>query len=254
LDPNATSATSLSVRSRIGPVSLLAEWTRTVLQRSALLHRAVARFRSRRFPSALVRRQTSKIVIEAYPRSANSISVRMFRAANPEIPRTEITHHTHSIQTVKYALKWDVPVLVILRNPIDAVSSSMIAYGNVSDAMITIFITKYIDFHKWLPSHREEIVLARFEEVVGDGFRDVCLRINARFGTSFATDFDSRELRERTEERILQDSPKRERPANIPVPSEERSLLLEEINPRVAAHPLSSRAQALYQELVEPLP
>jgi hypothetical protein len=254
LDPNATSATSLSVRSQIGPVSLLAEWTRTVFQRSPLLHRAVARLRSRRFPSALVRRRSSKIVIEAYPRSANSISVRMFRAANPGIDRTEITHHTHSIQTVKYASKWGIPVLVILRNPIDAVSSSMIAYGNVSDPMITVFLTKYIDFHKWLPSHCEGIVLARFEEVIGDGFREVCQRINANFGTSFATDFDARELRKRAEERILEDSPKRERPANIPIPSEERSLLLEQIKPRVAAHPLSGRAQALYRELIEPLP
>ena len=64
----------------------------------------------------------TRICIEGYPRSANTFAGRLFHLANP-VP---IAHHTHLINNVKLALGYGIPVLILIRDPADAIASACI--------------------------------------------------------------------------------------------------------------------------------
>ena len=93
------------------------EWIKTYLQRSSVIYQAVMRWKARKVPSLLVRRERTRIVIEAFPRSSNSFAVRLFRQANPGYAIDEISHHAHIVSNVKQAARWGIPALVIVRGP-----------------------------------------------------------------------------------------------------------------------------------------
>lgn len=207
-------------------------------------------WRSRRAPSLLVSPSTTKVVIEAFPRSANTFTVRLFQAANPEIPPDQISHHSHSISNVKRAVRWGIPVLVVIRNPVDAIASHMIFLGDTSDTMGGLLATQYVDFYEWIEGNHGGVVLLRFEDVTHGGFGSACRLINQRFGTSFQTGFDEVELARAAREAIMRGSPNRANDSRIPLPSCSRSEIAADLRSRVAANPAVRQAVRLYDHLV----
>lgn len=229
---------------------LVWEWVKLYLQRSPFLYQQVMRWKSRRTPSLLVSKGSTRIVIEAFPRSANSFSVRLFRCANPEIDPDEISHHSHIISNVKHAVQWGIPAVVVIRNPVDAIASNMIAIGDTSEGMGRLLARKYLDFYEWVEKNRDEVVLLLFEDVTNARFRNASLLINERFGTCFRTDFDETELAMAAREAIRKGSPHRKNDARVPIPTGFRSEIYSELRPRVAANPSVRRAVSLYERLV----
>lgn len=228
----------------------LVEWTKVRLQRIDWLYQAVMRWKSRRVPSLLVRRDRTKLVIEAYPRSSNSFGVRMFRHANPDLTYEEVSHHSHIVSNVKQAVKWNIPVLVIVREPVDAITSNMIAHGDTSDSMLRILTTKYLDFYGWCLENKDAMVIAAFEDVTEGRFRRISERLNERFGTSFSTDFDEKELMEDVKKTIKEGSPNKENPSRIPIPSREREAMYEELRPHVRSSSVIQSASRLYEKIL----
>jgi len=201
-------------------------------------------------PSLLVSRGTTKLVIEGFPRSANTFSVRMFHAANPEITADQISHHSHSISNVKRAVRWSIPVVVVIRNPVDAIASTMIFLDDTSDAMSGLLATQYIDFYEWVEGNHDNVVLLRFEDVTNGGFGRACRLINERFGTGFRTEFDEVELARSAREAIMLRSPNRENESRMPLPSRSRSEIAAALRSRIAANPVVRRALGLYDRIV----
>jgi len=229
------------------------EWLKLVAQRNSFVYQNVMRWKARRVPSLLVRRNHTRIVIEAFPRSSNSFCVRLFLQANPGVARDEISHHAHVISNVKHAAKWGIPALVIVRDPIDAISSNMLAAGDVSDGMIRILAVKYVDFYGWVERNPNAVVLVDFSEITGGHFKAVSSRLNERFGTNFNTDFDEQVLAREVREAIEAASPNREDPSRIPIPSADREARYEELRPRIRSHPAIGAAIALHACLRERL-
>lgn len=232
------------------------EWTKVRLQRIHWLYQTVMRWKAKRVPSLLVRKDQTRIVIEAYPRSSNSFGVRMFRHANPDLTYDEVSHHSHIVSNVRQAVRFDIPALVIIREPVDAITSNMIALNDVSDPMIGILTTKYVDFYRWCLEHQDSLVIARFEDITKGRFKRVSHLLNERFGTSFNVDFDEEALTREVRETIESGSPNKENPNRIPVPSKEREAIYEELRPRVRKSRKVREASAIYaqilREVVEP--
>lgn len=226
------------------------QWMKLYLQRSTWLYQVVMMWKSRRIPSLLVVRGVTRIVIEAFPRSANSFSVRLFRCANPDIDPDRISHHSHIISNVKHAVKWQIPAVVVIRHPVDAIASNMIAVDDTSDAMGRLLARKYRDFYEWVEKNRDEVVLLKFEDVTDARFREASEKINARFGTNFRTDFDEQELAEAAREAIRRGSPHRQNDARVPIPTDFRSDKYSELRPRVASSPSVVAAVNLYERLI----
>ncbi len=118
------------------------------------------------------------IVIEGFPRSANTFAVFAFRFAQPQ--PVKIAHHLHAAVQVLGAIHYGIPAIVLIRHPKDAITS--LTLRNPETSISTAF-DDYFVFYRALLG-KSGFVVAKFEDVVSD-FGAVISRVNERFGTSF---------------------------------------------------------------------
>lgn len=135
----------------------------------------------RLFTSSIgVVRQDTELLIEGYPRSGNSFAEAAFRLAQPR--PVKLAHHTHAAAQVLAAVRWSIPVLLLIRPPIEAARSLVMHYPAVFTPAKCL--KEYIVFHEAIEPIRDKYLLARFETVTSD-FGSVIHALNGRFGTHF---------------------------------------------------------------------
>lgn len=124
-------------------------------------------------------RRSSAIVIEGFQRSGNTFSVAAFVVANGAEPH--VGRHLHGAPHLLRAVRYDVPRVLLIRRPFDAVASYVVRWPDLSphDALL-----EYLDFYRTAWPIRDQVVVASFEMVVAD-FGAVIDLVNERFGTSF---------------------------------------------------------------------
>lgn len=119
------------------------------------------------------------VVIEGFPRSANSYARVAFLLANPD---ATVCSHTHSYRTVTRAVALGIPAIVLIREPTRVIASTL-QYDPDVPPMRTI--KQYRSFYQHvarLPADR--IMLADFDDVIRD-FGSVIASCNAMLGSSF---------------------------------------------------------------------
>jgi hypothetical protein len=124
----------------------------------------------------------TQLVIEGFPRSGNSFARRAFIMAqnDPQI-KNHIAHHLHVPAQVVRAARWQIPTLVLIRQPRDAVVSLAIRDPISVDQALKY----YLSFYETVEKYRDAYVLGLFEEVTED-FGRVIQRLNDKFGTTFS--------------------------------------------------------------------
>jgi hypothetical protein len=149
-------------------------------------------------------RSDTAIVIEGYPRSGNTFATAAFGIALDELPHPHpvVAHHLHVPGQIIAAVRRRIPALVLIRRPEEAVLSLVVQQPHLS---IRQALRAYVRFYAPLVAHRNDFVLASFEEVVGD-FGAVIARVNNRFGTSFPTFEDTEENRRLALRRIEEEN------------------------------------------------
>lgn len=120
------------------------------------------------------------LVIEGFPRSANTFATYAFMKANAE-RNLKIGNHFHSPAQFILAARYDIPAVLVIREPLDAVLSLMVFLPQMS---ARDGLRRYIGFHEPLLRIRSGFVAARFQEVVGN-VDEIIARVNQRFGTSY---------------------------------------------------------------------
>jgi hypothetical protein len=121
------------------------------------------------------------ILIESFPRCASSFAVNAFRLAQePKPPR--VACQTHAPGHVIAAVRRNVPALVLIRQPMDAVVSNLFRHP---ERGVNGLLRGYLRFYEPLLRYRTGFVVATFEEVVDGHFDSVIRRVNTRFGTPF---------------------------------------------------------------------
>lgn len=134
----------------------------------------------KRQPETLAVTPATQLVIEGFPRSANTFAVNAFQQAQRE--QVRLAHHLHMPAQVIRAAQLRIPSLVLIRNPEDAITSLVIR----NPQSVEQALRHYIMFYETVAEYRDAFVLGCFEEVISDYGR-VIERVNARFGTKFAT-------------------------------------------------------------------
>jgi hypothetical protein len=203
----------------------------------------------------VVRGGTTDICIEGFPRSANSTSVRLFQIANPS---AVIGHHTHTIANLALAVRHGIPAVALLRKPVDAICSSLVASKrrDSDDEFL-----RYVTLYRWVEGHADSVLLADFDSVLRE-FNQVIRRVNRRFGRNFDTLRDVEAAKREASEGIRRryaDFPPNAEITNMPLPSESRRALKESWRVQVESHPLLAEAEALHERLLplcsdDPLP
>src|ERR687890_1177681 len=139
-------------------------------------------YRMLRTNTARIVTPDTQLVIEGFPRSGNSFARRAFVSAQDEsFDKTRIAHHLHVPAQVVRAAQWQIPTLVVIRRPRDAVLS-FAAWDPIS---VDQALRYYLSFYETAEKYRDAYVLGRFEEVTED-FGEVIERINEKFGTTFS--------------------------------------------------------------------
>lgn len=132
-------------------------------------------------PQRLSRALTSdtELVVEGFPRCGNTFAVAAIALAQDRA--VVISSHVHVPAQVKLAVRRGLPTLVVIRRPVDAVASLIVAAPHVPPAAALLeFAHHYDELLRW----RQGVVVATFDEVTRD-MGVVIDRVNGRFGTSF---------------------------------------------------------------------
>lgn len=136
-------------------------------------------------PTGTVRKiaPDTQIVIEGFPRSGNTFAFFALKHAENLAGReVNIASHVHTPSQVRLAMSQRYPTLVVIREPIDVITSLLIAAPHVRFASA---IKEYTHHHREIFALRDRFEIGTFREVTRD-FGAVTARVNQRFGTDFA--------------------------------------------------------------------
>ncbi len=126
-------------------------------------------------------KRNTQLVIEGFPRSANTFAVATFNEAQPE--KLRIAHHMHVPAQIIRGLRWKIPTIILIRNPKDAVVSLAMYDQQIS---INQALKCYVSFYKSVYPYRSECVIASFEEVINN-YSSIIQKTNNKFGTKFVS-------------------------------------------------------------------
>jgi hypothetical protein len=149
----------------------------TTLGHRPRLYAAVMRWRKR--GRRLLLRNDTDLVIEGFPRSGNTFAVIAFQSVQPAEVR--MAHHLHAPAHVVLAARRGIPTLVVVRRPLDAISSELVRRPRIAPRRV---LAEYVRYHEIIAPYRDRFVVAPFEEVTTD-YGAAIERLNDRFGTAF---------------------------------------------------------------------
>ncbi|MCK0129112.1 hypothetical protein [Erythrobacter sp. F6033] len=132
----------------------------------------------------------TEIVIEGFPRSANSWTVRVFRRWQGR--RVHIAEHQHSEAHILAGCKRGLPVIVLIRPPQDAIRSWAQHDGGLD---LQWALRRWIGFYQAVESVSDKVVIATFEQAT-QALGKVVKRTNAKFGAKFFHGATTGKLRE----------------------------------------------------------
>ena len=193
-------------------------------------------------------RPDSDVVIEGYWRCGNHFATYAFMVAQQR--PVAIAHHFHAPAQLMLAVRWGVPAVLLIREPIEAVASATIYLHRQDPGS---FLKFYQLFHRAVVGLADRVVVSDFPTTVGD-FGAVIEALNARYHRQclpFAGDDDQRAA----VERMIREEHAENMGAiqsQLPLPSEEKSRLKRQViermhEPRYAQ--LLADAQGLYRQL-----
>lgn len=132
------------------------------------------------FPRYRIHRVTAKtdICIEGFPRSANSFLTSIFAKYNPQF---KCADHLHAPMQIIKASMLEIPCIVVIRNPLDAIASTIAVDRSVST---TIVIKSYINFYESIWHIRNNFITAEFSKITNNPV-DIIDAVNQRFNTNF---------------------------------------------------------------------
>lgn len=208
----------------------------------AWLRHPIQEWQRRRERQRLSVNSATQIVIEGFPRSANTFAVVAFQQAQEA--EINIAHHHHHVEQVIKGVARNIPVCVLIRNPVAATKSAVLRDpGDINGRL-----KRYIRFYEMAWPLRENFVIAPFEEVTKD-YGKTIQRINEKFGTNFSIFEHSEENRNKVFQ-VLDELNDRLHQGNVErssTPSAQRSGILAKMEIE-ADKALMIRAEELYHK------
>ena len=131
-------------------------------------------------------RSDSKIVIDGYPRSANTFAYHAFRWAQEqrkgEAESMHIGHHVHQPAHILRAVEFEIPVVLLIRNPIETVLSYVVRHSEW--LTVKYALRSYVNFYKSVLPVKDQVVIGVFAEVT-QKFGHTIRRVNEKWGEKF---------------------------------------------------------------------
>ncbi|MTT30903.1 hypothetical protein GMB86_02600 [Terrilactibacillus sp. BCM23-1] len=191
------------------------------------------------------------IIIDGFPRSANTFSVCAFEEA--QIKQVDVGHHSHDPNFIIFGVQNHMPVMLLIRRPEDAILSFAI-YANIP---VERALDMYIDFYSTVKPHLSGCVVAPFETVTTD-FGECIDLVNKKFNTGFMTFNHTKENTDRIFHIMDQQMEILETDHQLieqkrPMPTQSRSKLKESLSSELHTPQLEEKmklANQLYEEII----
>lgn len=123
--------------------------------------------------------EDTEIVLEAYPRCGNTFGFYVLQ----NLRSMRIAHHTHSLANIKAGLRKHIAVVVLVRNPYDAISSEILRKLGAKreirydiealdinaldlDIYALVELQYYSMFYNFIASNHKNILLVSFETLI----------------------------------------------------------------------------------------
>lgn len=205
----------------------------------------------RHFPDRNVVDARTDLLVEGYPSAANTFTREALEHANPGI---RVASHLHAVAHVQRALRLEVPVLILLRPPVESVVS-VLARFPAQGSDVASELRDYVRLYRGVLAVADRVALACFESTT-TRLGDVTRALNRQLGTSFVA-FDDHDPASR---RAVQDKidnwtevvfgPDSER--HRALPSVERRTAASELRGEMSGPvhaALRAQAEALHRDL-----
>lgn len=124
--------------------------------------RAYVAYRRWRAPDQVLVDATTELVVEGYPASANSFAREVLREANPGLA---VASHAHVSSQVRLAVHFGVPVIVLVRDPVDAIASIV---SRRPDRHVDAELRRYEQFHRRVHAVLDRVAVVTFDQVTHD--------------------------------------------------------------------------------------
>lgn len=185
----------------------------------------------------------TELHLTGFPRSGNTYCFNLFRC---ELPQIKISTHIHTTASIKLALRYGVPVFILIRSPQDTVISLRVFKESEHFSAAATLLRDYIEYHQFVLDHANNITVLRFEDTAGNApfvFRVVSDVLNLdmdddeiqRMSTSAEASFKEREKTKDVRKSSL--------------PNMEREAMKEKCRNEVCSLSELSHATSLYDQL-----
>ncbi len=195
-----------------------------IRQHPALFYRVMP-YR-KRYSDLLIHDDT-RLVVEGYPRSANTYAVAALWVSNGR--QLQIARHTHAVAQLRRAHDRKLPTLLLIRKPEDAILSYVIREPKVD---IPLAIRRYLNYYQAANELKEGVVVSDFDTTISR-FGDVVDALNQKFGLTL-NPFENNEKTQQKITRLVEMMEKKDSGGSVSElkvarPSEKRNQLKEQL-------------------------
>jgi hypothetical protein len=102
-----------------------------------------------------------------FPRSGNSYLTNLIKELHPKVP---FSHHLHTIAAIKIALNEKIPVVIIVRHPLECIASLQVMnqkdQDEINKPLLERYISEYIHYHAFVLKHKQDLEIVVFEKTI----------------------------------------------------------------------------------------
>lgn len=145
--------------------------------------------------------------ISGYPRSANTFLTYILMNVNSNI---KTSSHLHTISNLKLSLKYNNNIVVLIRDPLDCISSHII-YRETENRrlnVVDIAIDDYIDFYNFVYKNKDNknMIIINFDYLTNNLFNSVkyineTYNLNMKFDKTMIKQIEEQYLNDREDKR-----------------------------------------------------
>lgn len=215
---------------------------RRLIRNSAILYpqyvKYVLRNKTATFPSKEV-----DLHLTGFPRSANTYCLNIVKVA---LPQLKLSTHIHTTASLRLAIRYTTPTVVLVRDPVSTVCSLLIMHSKRSANAVESLLKDYIEYYDFVAA-QEAFKILKFEDVVSSPV--YIIRVVSEF---LQIEMDNELIAKKAEEgQNLVESKEAQKPTmRSSLPNEARRKMKLELEEGVRKHPLCDHAVELYQQLV----
>lgn len=186
---------------------------------------------------------STELVIDGFPRSANTFAVVAFEAVQKR--GVVLAHHTHVPATIIEGCRRQYPVLLLIRDPLSCVASASIFLSTSP----FVLLEEWIWFYKKCLAFKGAVTIAPFEKIVSH-YDQLISELNKKFGTDFSLFQHETDLLASVNSRVEEIAEKfGQSELQIARPSGARQQLSEQIKSSILLEgKMLKKAQSLYEE------